>query len=64
MANDTTSTKTVAKALPGAKTAGDVIDAQSFRDIITILDQLRSHTHTYTDNYSTNCQCNCARGSL
>jgi len=64
MANDTTSTKTTTAGVVPAAAAGNTITAQSFKDIVTVLDQLRSHTHTYTDNYTTNCQCNCSRGSL
>ena len=63
--NDTTSTKTTTKTLPPTKAVGNTIDAQSFQDMVTILDQLRSHTHTFVDDYTTNCQCNCAcRGIL
>jgi len=64
MADDNTDYKTTSETNPGTKAVGDLIDAASFRKMVTILDQLRDHTHTYTDDYSTNCQCNCSRGSL
>ena len=64
MGNDTTSTKTTPTAAVGAKAVGSTIDAASFRQMVDILDNLRDHTHTLTDDYTSNCQCNCSRGSL
>jgi hypothetical protein len=61
---ENTGTKTTSQAAPGTKAAGNTIDADSYRQMVTILDQLRQHTHTFTDDYTTNCQCNCGRGSL
>jgi hypothetical protein len=46
------------------KVAGDVIDAASFRQMVDILDGLIQHSHTFTDDYTSNCQCNCSRGSI
>ena len=63
MANDTTSTTTTPSA-PLSKGAGEGIGAYEFRKMIEVLDQLRGHTHTFTDDYTSNCQCNCGRGSL
>jgi hypothetical protein len=64
MANDATSTVTTPSAPTGHQGAGNAIGAYEFRQMIAVLDQLRSHTHTYTDDYTSNCQCNCGRGSL
>lgn len=64
MAADTTTTKTTSTGAVAAKDTGDLIDAASFRKMVSILDDLRDHTHKYTDDYTTNCQCNCSRGSL
>lgn len=47
-----------------AKSVGDVIDAASFRQMVDTLDALIQHNHTFTDDYTSNCQCNCGRGSL
>lgn len=47
-----------------AKTAGAVIDAASFRHMVSVLDGMIQHSHTFTDDYTTNCQCNCNRGSI
>ncbi len=46
------------------KAAGDIIDAASFRQMVDILDGLIQHSHTFTDDYTSNCQCNCNRGSI
>lgn len=64
MGNDTTSTKTTPTAAVVGKVSSDTIDAASFRQMVDILDNLRDHTHTFTDDYTSNCQCNCSRGSL
>tara|TARA_B110000503_G_scaffold23075_1_gene35905 strand:- start:3812 stop:4006 length:195 start_codon:yes stop_codon:yes gene_type:complete len=64
MGNDTTSTKTTPTAAVVGKASGNTIDAASFRQMVDILDNLRDHTHTFTDDYTSNCQCNCSRGSL
>lgn len=64
MGYDTTEKKITVTGTPASKNAGDIIDAASFRQMVSILDELRDHTHKYTDNYTSNCQCNCGRGSL
>ena len=61
---ENTGSKTTSQTAPANESAGNTIDADSYRQMVSILDQLRSHTHTFTDNYTTNCQCNCSRGSL
>jgi hypothetical protein len=50
----------------GSKATGDEIQAQTFRDMLNILKDMRSHTHQYFDDYTTvcQCQCNCQRGTL
>lgn len=45
---------------PGAKNAGDVIDADTFQQMLNVLDDLTDHSHTVTDDYTSVCQCNCA----
>lgn len=61
---DTTAAKTTGTTAAPAKATGDVIDAASFRQMVDTLDALIQHNHTFTDDYTSNCQCNCGRGSL
>jgi len=61
---DTTDTFVSGVANTTPKAAGDVIDAASFRQMVDILDSLVEHQHTFSDDYTSNCQCNCGRGSL
>jgi len=44
------------------KEDGDIITAESFREMIDVLDSLIQHNHTFTDTYTTNCQCQCGGG--
>lgn len=64
MATDTTDAKTVTATDPASKIAGETITADTFRQMIDILDALVDHSHTFTDDWTSNCQCNCGRGSL
>jgi len=50
----------------GSKASGDQISADTFRQMLTILKDMRNHTHQYFDDYNTvcQCQCNCQRGTL
>jgi hypothetical protein len=63
MVADNTSTFTAAGSTT-AKTSGQTIDAASFRQMVDVLDALIQHSHTFSDDYTSNCQCNCARGSI
>lgn len=42
------------------------IDNQTFKDMVAILKDLRTHTHQYYDDYTTACECQCAcqRGTI
>jgi hypothetical protein len=42
------------------------IDNQTFKDMVAILKDLRTHTHQYYDDYTTacECQCQCQRGTV
>lgn len=64
MVTDNTSTFVSNETRTTNKTTGAVIDAASFRHMVTILDGLIQHSHTFTDDYTSNCQCNCNRGSI
>lgn len=40
------------------------ITAAKFRSLIDMLDTYMQHSHTFSDDYSSNCQCQCGRGSI
>lgn len=64
MVADVTSTFTSSTTVTPTKTTGSTIDAASFRTMVNTLDALIQHSHTFTDDYTSNCQCNCQRGSI
>lgn len=46
--------------VPGAKNSGDTITADTFQQMLNVLDDLTDHSHSVTDDYTSVCQCNCA----
>lgn len=54
--------------LPAQKSTGNVITAADYQNMITVLNNLTSHSHTFYDDYTTvcqcQCQCDCTRGTL
>lgn len=66
--NENTSTKTVAAPAVAEKSAGDTISADTFRDMLDVLEDLAGHNHIFYDDYTTvcecQCQCACSRGTL
>ncbi len=50
------------------KTAGQTITADTFNQMINVLETLASHNHIFYDDYTTvcecQCQCACNRGTL
>jgi hypothetical protein len=64
MVADVTSTFTANNTVTPTKAVGSTIDAASFRTMVNTLDALIQHNHTFTDDYTSNCQCNCQRGSI
>jgi hypothetical protein len=74
MANtaDTTSSINVASnvsvTIPTSKAVGDQISADTFRQMLDVLENLQSHNHIFYDDYTTvcecQCQCACGRGTL
>lgn len=44
--------------------AGTVITAAKFRSLIDSIDAYMQHSHTFSDEYRSNCQCQCGRGSI
>ena len=43
---------------------GDKITADNLRNMISLVESLIDHSHTWTDTYGENCQCACGRGTL
>lgn len=42
-----------------SKASGDTITADSYKQMLEVLDSLTDHTHQFYDDYTTNCNCNC-----
>jgi hypothetical protein len=64
MTADTTDTFTSGTGEQAAKTTANTITAAHFTQMLDIVDSLVAHGHTFNDNYGTNCECQCQRGSL
>jgi hypothetical protein len=62
MAVEKTSTWTGTKISVGERKTGDDITANTFIEMVDILEELASHTHIFYDDYSTVCQCQCQCG--
>ena len=41
---------------------GDEITADTYLSMITIIEKMLNHSHTYTDYYWSNCECECGGG--
>jgi hypothetical protein len=67
MGVENTSTTSVNSDVP-AKNSGDNITADTYRQMLDVLEQLASHNHIFYDDYTTVCECQCAcacgRGTL
>ena len=50
------------------KSAETIITADTFQQMLNVLNDLVSHNHTFYDDYTTvcecQCQCACSRGTL
>jgi len=66
MGVENTSTKDTSAGSVATKNSGNTISAESYNQMVSILEELTDHTHVYYDDYSTACECNCAcnRGIL
>jgi hypothetical protein len=51
-----------------AKAAGENITADTYRQMLDVLEALASHNHIFYDDYNTvcecQCQCACSRGTV
>jgi len=45
-----------------SKATGEEISADSFQQMVDILDSLLEHQHNFTDTYISNCECECGGG--
>jgi hypothetical protein len=67
MGQENTSTASVGSDVP-AKAQNDTITADTYRQMLDVLEQLASHNHIFYDDYNTvcecQCQCACSRGTL
>jgi len=60
MATDNTTTKTSPSGPVPDKQKREKVEAETFKKMLDILDDLLSHDHYFTDNYGSACQCQCA----
>jgi hypothetical protein len=51
-----------------SKATGDTVTADTYRQMLDVLEALASHNHIFYDDYTTvcecQCQCACSRGTL
>jgi endonuclease/exonuclease/phosphatase (EEP) superfamily protein YafD len=51
-----------------AKATNDTVTADTYRQMLDVLEQLASHNHIFYDDYNTvcecQCQCACSRGTV
>jgi hypothetical protein len=57
---DNTSSVSTGQPAVNNVSAGQPIDDATYQQMLNILKDLTNHTHTFYDDYGTNCQCNCA----
>lgn len=53
-----------APAAQGNVAADGKITAAKFKSLIDMIDTYMEHSHTFSDDYNNNCQCQCGRGSI
>jgi hypothetical protein len=68
MGTENLSTVTTSTTVPADKAVNDTITADTFRQMLDVLEQLASHNHIFYDDYTTvcecQCQCACSRGTF
>jgi hypothetical protein len=69
MANeDTSAASGITSGAVSAKSSGDTISADTFNQMLDVLDDLATHSHIFYDDYATvcecQCQCACSRGTI
>lgn len=58
--NDTVQNKTSSTGSIQTKTEREKVEAETFKKMLDVLDELLNHDHLYTDDYGSACQCQCA----
>jgi hypothetical protein len=61
---DTSAPDTSAPGSVGSEATGNTITAAKFKQLIDTIDTYMQHSHTFSDDYRSNCQCQCGRGSI
>jgi hypothetical protein len=65
---ENTSTTNVGSDIATKTAETDTISADTFRQMLDVLEGLASHNHIFYDDYNTvcecQCQCACSRGTL
>lgn len=65
---ETTSSNTSDKEDVPNKSAGETVTADTYLQMIDVLESLAAHNHIFYDDYTTVCECQCAcacsRGTL
>lgn len=61
---DTSAPNTSAPSAVASEAAGNNITAAKFKNLIDTIDTYMEHSHTFSDDYRDNCQCQCGRGSI
>lgn len=66
MATDNTTANAPPAAIVAQATPGQPLRSTTIVQMAAVLESLLNHTHTYYDDYGSNCNCNCncTRGSL
>jgi hypothetical protein len=68
MGIEDTSQFNTGSTVPAEKAVEDPISANTFRQMLDVLESLATHNHIFYDDYTTvcecQCQCDCSRGTL
>ena len=59
MANDVLSTVNSAQPATPLPNQNTTLTPDTINQALNILESLLAHTHSFVDNYGTNCNCNC-----
>ena len=65
---NTSAASDITSGAVSTKNAGDTISADTFNQMLDVLDDLATHSHIFYDDYATvcecQCQCACSRGTI
>lgn len=57
--NSEVSTANASARAASGVSAGTLILASKYNEVLAALEKIMTHTHVYYDDYGTNCNCNC-----